>query len=412
MCRLRLITKQSESQRARKSNEVMIMASYSHQSKTTLFYSKKSIDGKYWDKKNQCIKRSYAGHSKFNLYLSKFRQKIDDIINSALADDVNPTTVYVKDIYNGRKLDTKDKKTMSFWGFTDDYIDKAQVRLSKNTIKSYKTIVKNIKGYERHARLKIDWHNIDMDFYHDYMDYYIGYKQLKVNGFGKVIKLLKTILNSATELGYNTNTIYKSKGFKVLDEKADSIYLNEDELKSIIDLDLSENKNMKRVRDLFIMGCYTGLRFSDYSQISLENIKGDFLNIKTQKTGTTVVIPLLNEVKLILDSYNGNLPKPMTNQVMNRYLKEIGQLAGITNSFNTHHTTGSGRVKQTFKKWELICTHTARRSYATNMYKRGLDPIMIMQVTGHSNEKVFLNYIKISKKENAKRMLEFLNQDK
>ena len=101
----------------------------------------------------------------------------------------------------------------------------------------------------------------------------------------------------------------------------------------------------------------------------------------------------------------------MTNQVMNRHLKQIGRLAKIDSNFDTYHTSGKGRVKQTFKKWELMHTHTARRSFATNMYKRGLDCSMIMAITGHSSEKVFLNYIKISNEENATRMLKLLNEN-
>ena len=412
MCRLRIIIKQSQSQRYGKSNEAMILFCYSHQCKTTLFYTGQNIFIKYWDKNNQCVKRAYPGHSKLNMYLSKFRHKVDDIINSALADDINPTTTYVKDMYNGRKSKLQTVKSVSFWDFVKQYMKNAKVRLSANTIKSYNTTITNMKTYERYARMKIDFHNIDMKFYYEYMDYYIGYRELKISGFGKIIKFLKIVLNSATDQGYNTNTLFKSNGFKVVTEKADNIYLTEDELHKIINLDLSNNKNLIRVRDLFYIGCYTGLRFSDYGQISTENISGDYLRVKTQKTGKSVVIPLLNEVLPVIDKYQGNLPKPMTNQVMNRHLKQIGRLAKIDSSFDTYHTSGKGRIKQTFKKWELMHTHTARRSYATNMYKRGFDCSMIMAITGHSSEKVFLNYIKISNEENATRMLKLLNQKK
>jgi integrase len=358
-----------------------------------------------WDKKNQCVKRAYPGFSRLNAYLQKCVGEIRDIINTALLDDIDPTVTYVKDIHKGRIEAKKKQRKLSFWNFTEDYIKNAEIRLSANTLRSYKTIIKNIKGYERFARIKLDWHNIDMQFYYSYMDYYLNYRSLKINGFGKVIKLLKSILNSATDQGYNTNPIYKSKEFKVMSEDTDNIYLNEDELAKIIALDLSNNKKLERVRDLFYIGCYTGLRFSDYDQISSENIKGDNLHVKTKKTGTLVIIPLMEETKSMISKYNGNLPKAYCNQVTNRYLKEIGKLAGITSDFNTYHTSGNKRVKQIHKKFELISTHTARRSFATNMYKRGLDKIMIMRITGHSSEKVFMDYIKVSKEENAKLFL-------
>ncbi|WP_407557331.1 tyrosine-type recombinase/integrase [Winogradskyella sp. 4-2091] len=403
--KINLVLKQSESQRKRKSDQRMIFVNYAYKSQNTTFFTKKNIPIKMWDKKNQCVKRAYAGHSALNAYLQKCVGDIRNIVNMAMLDDIDPTVTYVKDIHKGRVEAKKKQRKLSFWDFTETYMENAKIRLSANTLRSYKTILKNIKGYERYARIKLDWHNIDMDFYYSYMDYYLSYKALKTNGFGKVIKLLKSILNSATDQGYNTNMIYKSKAFKVISEDTDNIYLNEEELSKIIGLDLSDNKKLERVRDLFYIGCYTGLRFSDYNQITSENIKGGNLHVKTKKTGTLVVIPLLEETKSIIAKYNGNLPKAYTNQVTNRYLKQIGQLAGLTSDFNTYHTSGKGRIKQTFKKYEMISTHTARRSFATNMYKRGLDTIMIMGITGHSSEKVFMDYIKISKEENAKLFL-------
>lgn len=412
MPRTRLILKQSHAQRMSKSPESQIFVSYAHGSKTTLFYSKQNIFIKYWDKKNQCVKRAWPSSYKLNMYLSKFRQKVDEIVHSALAEDIDPSTKYVKDMYDGKKLKKTHQRSVTFWEFIDEYIDNGKVRLSPSTIKSYKTAVSNMKAYEKYSRTKLEFDNIDMKFYHDYMDFYIGFHELKISGFGKVIKFLKTVLNSATDQGYNTNTIFKSNGFRVVSERADNIYLTEDELRKIIDLDLSDNQKLVRVRDLFYLGCYTGLRFSDYHQINSENIIGDCLHVKTQKTGKDVVIPLMDEVLVVIKKYSGNLPKPMTNQVMNRYLKQIGELAGIDDAFDKYHTSGKGRVKETFKKWEQICTHTARRSFATNMYKRGLDCSMIMAVTGHTSEKVFLNYIKISNEENARRMLELINSQK
>lgn len=96
---------------------------------------------------------------------------------------------------------------------------------------------------------------------------------------------------------------------------------------------------------------------------------------------------------------------------MNRYLKELGELAEIDGDFNTYTNKGTQRLKNTFKKWEMISTHTARRSFATNMYLRKWDAISIMKITGHSSEKVFMNYIKVSQEENAKRILE-LNKNR
>ncbi|HET8885602.1 MAG TPA: site-specific integrase [Salinimicrobium sp.] len=412
MPRVSLIWRQSRSQRKNKSNEGMIFVSYTHAGKTTLFFTKKNVDRRLWDKKNQAVKRGYVGYVTCNVYLSKEKQKVEDGLNTTLMNGIEPTVTYIKDFVRGRNTYQNKVKPINFWEFVAKYMDNAEKKLKHNTIRSYKTGLNNLKKFERHKRIVLDWHNIDLDFYNDYFDYYINHLGLKLNGFGKIIKMLKSILNEATQEGYNDNKIYQSKNFKVQKENVDNIYLNEHELKAFIELDLSQNKKLEKTRDLFVIGCYTGLRFSDLAEVNYRNINGNNLRIRTQKTGSDVVIPILDEIQPIINKYNGNLPKPYTNQVMNRYLKELGEIAGMNSSFNTYNKKGGQTIKTTFKKWEMISTHTARRSFATNMYLRGYDTMMIMQITGHSSEKVFMNYIKVSQEENARRFHDLAQKNK
>jgi integrase len=168
---------------------------------------------------------------------------------------------------------------------------------------------------------------------------------------------------------------------------------------------LTKNKRLQSVRDLFLIGCYTALRYSDYSNIKPENIyttdKGIFLNIKTYKTGKTVIIPLHWIVKNILDKYKNELPRSITNQKTNDYLKELGELAGINDKVNISQNKGGVRVDITKLKYKLITTHTARRSGATNMYLSGIPVQSIMILTGHKTEKVFMSYLRFTEEDNA-----------
>ena len=412
MGRLKLILKQSDTQRKRKTSEYMIMLRYSHQAKTTYFYTGKSVNKKFWDDKNQQVKRSYIGSTKLNLVLSKFQGQIEDIINSLLMNDVNPTTSIVKDIYTGNRDECKRKKEMYFWDFVEQYKDQAKNRINPNTLRSYNNAFNNLKAFEKYSRSKLNWHSFDSQFYSDFLEYYTGYKGLGNNGFGKIIKVLKTILNDATEKGYNKNRQYKSKSFKALKEEVENIYLDENELETLLKLDLSNDRKLERVRDLFYLGCYTGLRFSDYSRLTSENIINNTIKVKTQKTGTPVIIPLLNEALYILEKYNFKLPKSYSNQKMNQYLKEIGKLAKLDQKIIKHSKSGSTKRQSVLPKHDLICTHTARRSFATNMYKRGIPTIGIMSITGHKTDKSFMKYIKISKEENANMILEKFNNKK
>jgi integrase len=155
---------------------------------------------------------------------------------------------------------------------------------------------------------------------------------------------------------------------------------------------------------LFLIGCYTGLRYSDFSIIKPEQIKDGYIELKEQtKTGNPVIIPVHATVNRILEKYNGQLPKSISNQKTNSYLKEIGRLMpSLQMNFSRAITKGGVKVMTNYQKWELLSTHTARRSFATNEYLNGTPTITIMAITGHRTEKAFLRYIKLTPKEHAK----------
>lgn len=208
---------------------------------------------------------------------------------------------------------------------------------------------------------------------------------------------------------------FQSKQFKAHKVPGFSIYLNEGEIKDLYNLDLTKTPHWERVRDLFIVGCWTGLRFSDFTAIKPENIQGELIHVKTFKTGEPVVIPIHNMVKKIMVKYSGkypnSLPPAIANQKMNAYLKEIAkQVDSLQTPVEVEGTKGGLKFTETKQKWELVTTHTARRSFATNVYKSGYDAISLMKITGHRTEKSFLLYIKVTPEENAQKLLEHWNK--
>lgn len=412
MATIKFVLSKSQHQRKIKSNLSMLMLRYTHKKAVTYFYTQKNIEEKFWDDKNQQVKRSFSGSDRLNIYLNKFKQKVEDIVNNLLIGGEEPTANYVKSIYQSDKTEVEKKKQYTFFEYAEIYISNNK-KISSSTKKSYRTVLNKLKEYEKYARVKLDWSSFDMDFYYDFFEFYTGIEGLTNNGFGKVIKNIKAIMNDATSNGYNTSFGFQHKNFKAIREDVNNIYLNEEELKEIIDLDLSGQSNLEQVRDLFIFGCYTGMRYSDFSQVKPEHIQGEIIRIKTQKTDEWVSIPLLPAVKNIMEKYKSrpnSLPKSCANQTMNRHIKEIGELAKINDSELKIRNKGKARIETLFNKYELICTHTARRSFATNMFKRGIPARVIMKITGHRTEKAFSSYIKITQDENAELMLKFLRE--
>jgi len=259
---------------------------------------------------------------------------------------------------------------------------------------------------------RIEFKNIDLDFYFETQKYFLHEKQYSNNYFGHIIKVLKVFLNDATERGYNKNLTFRSKKFKRIKEETDSIYLTREEIDRIYHLNLSnQDKSLDEARDLFIIGCFTGLRFSDMSKLHSNHfIDKQYIHIKTKKTNETVIIPLHSYVKVIRGKYSREsdkgLPKAFSNPAMNKFIKELGKLAGIDQAITVTRTKGGQRYEVTKPKYEFIVTHTARRSFATNAFLAEIPSISIMKITGHKTERAFMSYIKISQEDNARKLVE------
>ncbi len=272
-------------------------------------------------------------------------------------------------------------------------------------VREYERTFHYLKGFAEHEKRNIDFSDIVLDFYHDF----IGYLQslnLAQNTIGKKIQTLKIFLNAATDAGVNTNMAFKSHRFTAINEESESIYLNDTELATLFELDLGKDVRLERVRDLFLVGCWTGLRFSDWNKVTPSNITNGNLKLKQQKTGGAVLIPLHPTVERLINKYNGNLPEVITNQKFNEYLKEVAKLAGFTDAVYKTITKGGITRTTKYEKWERVTTHTARRSFATNLYNAGLPSITIMAMTGHRTEAAFLKYIKVTPDEHANKVRE------
>ncbi len=308
-----------------------------------------------------------------------------------------------------------EKYAVTLYSFIEDFIEQSATKLNPKTgrpvsykmRREYEATFNHLKEFVASDHWKgkpfPDFKDIDLDFYNAFTAY-LQSRDLATNTVGKKVQTLKIFLNAAKDEGYNQYDVYKSRRFVAVTENADTIALNEAELTAIEKLDLSKNLRLDRVRDLFLLGCWTGCRFSDLDQIKKENIKDGLLHIRQQKTGTKVVIPVHPVVTGIISKYNGLLPEPISNQKMNDYLKEVAALAKINETVHKQITRGGVKRSTAHPKYSLVSTHAARRSFATNLYRQGVPTLSIMSVTGHKTEKAFLRYIKVTSDEHARKL--------
>lgn len=382
-----------------------------------------------WNKETQRPKRvkSFPEHPEFKTRLDSLETKVNKILLKFQTENEEklPTPETLKEIW--KKENNKEKveevKPLNFSEYFDKFIKDLSTRVSeksgkpfsKGTIKTYvslkNVLAEFIKQDSRYK--KLDFKDFDIEFYDDFKQFLTEKKLMAVNTVGARIKNLKAVLNHAYENEVNTYLNFKKKRFKVTKEQTDAIYLSVEELNIIEQLDLSSKPHLDRVRDIFLIGCWTGVRFSDLKQIRPETIKSDsqglFIEVIAQKTGNPVVIPILPVVQRILDKYKGSLPRPISNQKMNNHLKEIGQLAGLNTQESKTITKAGQRITTTKSKFEVMTTHTARRSFCTNNYLAGVSSITIMAISGHKSEKEFLRYIKVTPREHANLIRAFWN---
>jgi integrase len=274
--------------------------------------------------------------------------------------------------------------------------------VERRTIQKYQTVLKVLREFALVYKQPVDFATIDLTFYDAFTAYLTSAKGFATNNVGKYVQTLKVFLNEATAKGINVKQDYRSRRFKVVKEDSDNVYLNEAELQLLSSLDLTKIARLERVRDLFLVGCYTGLRFSDLTNLRPEYIRNGLIRIEQLKTSDKVVIPCHPIVEAMLVKYGGLLPRSISNQKMNDYLKELCQLAGLTSLESKGMTKGGVRKVTSFEKWQMVSTHTARRSFATNMYLLGVPTITIMKITGHRTEKAFMRYIKLDEEQHAK----------
>jgi hypothetical protein len=387
----------------------------------------------YWNNKKQAFipKILYS-----EVFKEEDKQKLEnrykELKDTILLEHGKLTAPVTKDWLQGvidkfyyKEAPCNDNLTQYITRFIDEAKSGKRLANAGNTKKKYSygsiRVLTGFKlSFEMFCKAKgkqYNFNDITIDFYNDFIEFFYK-RKCGANYIGKHFKSLKTIMRQARDEGLHTNMEIERKAFKTISEEVEHIYLTEAELKALFDLNLSdfnltplqtglkpsEIKNLPVVRDVFLVGCYTAQRFSDYKRINKSMLKTSngkkYIELIQAKTGTKCIIPIRPECDAILQRYDYTLPKTFEQKV-NTGIKLIGELAKITEIIQDEKNKGGMKVQTSIKKCDLICTHTARRSGCSNMYLAGISPLDIMKISGHKTEKEFLKYIRISKEETA-----------
>lgn len=301
-----------------------------------------------------------------------------------------------------------EEKTDLVFNYIDKYIIEHEASREPGSLSVYKSVKNHLKAYQDTTRHKVTFESIDYSFFSKFQTFLINRTKIDSKGnkspmlnnttIAKALSTLKTFLSYARKEGIKVNDSYRD--FTVKREKLEVIALEQNELQSLIDFDLSNNKRLEKVRDIFVFACATGLRFSDVQQLKREHLDNDSINIVVKKTKTSLTVPLNIVSANILEKYKElNKPLPaISNQKINEYIKELCQLAEINRPIEIVRFHGKKRVTNTYPKYELISFHNARKTFVTLSLERGMSAEEVMTISGHKDYKSFKRYVNVTEK--------------
>lgn len=317
--------------------------------------------------------------------------------------------IEVIDLFHGRKEPEKLDFLIEYGNhFIERLPYKSEVKnrkmgVDKRTITKYQTIVNKLSAFQDYKKKNFLVKDVNLDFREDFLKYLLNVDKISNNTAGRYLSHVKTIVVDARKNGIKTSPqIDNFKGFEV---EADKVIFTFEEIEKIKNTHF-ENESYNLTRDWFVIGCYLGQRASDLFRITskmIESVNGfDFVSITQRKTGQFVQIPIHTEVRKILNERNGEFPPKFAENLescttlFNRYIKQVCRIAEIDDlTLGSLHDEETGRYeRKEYPKWMLASSHSCRRSFASNFYAQREYPTpLLMSVTGHTTESMFLTYI-------------------
>ena len=386
-----------------KSNHIQLVYRIDSDRKKLVIGTGLHVDERFWNKSTMRVRetKDFIEFEMYNAILDKWELSVNEVWNNYMLQSKIPSRLEMKrDVINNLKGVSKNQ-TSSFIKYFEKVIENKKLSsVTNDTVLIYENALNHVNRFRRKVMRNADleFQDLDRTFFLKFINY-LKSEKLENSTINKNIKKIRAVLNDALTQGIDVNLDYKLQECQVGYVKQPKLYLNDSEIEAIEDLKLKPDSKLDRVRDLFLIGLFTGLRYSDFSRVSQDHVREhesgiDIIRIKTKKTNAFVSIPLKKKVKEIINKYEGKPPK-FSQQKFNDYLKELCKKAEI----KTIVSRDEDGKQVNYEKWKLVSSHICRRSFATNSFKAGVPPKLVMNITGHTTIKQFMEYISIDEEE-------------
>lgn len=372
----------------------------------------------YWEDRPiyRAKRDSFETVGLFNKRLKYLQDAILNVYREFEVHGLVPTPIQIKERFDILVSSEIRKPVITLNDYILAYIDDAKSgkRLTTKRKKYRDVSTKNLTGfqvqfnnYQNSISKSLNYDQITGQFLSNFIEYFKN-KNYSQNTVSRHIKHLRMFMRSSREEGLHNNMEIDHQRFRVSQQEVEQIFLNEKELSSLLSLDLSNKQKLEIVRDVFLIGCYLAQRYSDYKTIEKKQIirlndKSKAIEIFQSKTGKRIIIPLRTEADQLLKKYEYTLPYTYEQQI-NTKIREIAKLAGIDELSETNGIVDGRLVKKKIPRYNMIKTHTARRSGCTNMYLVNIPINEIMAISGHQTVFDFMKYIRASEMQVAKKL--------
>lgn len=388
--------------------ESLILVTVSLNGKRSKFSTTQKVNPKYWNLNTQRIKTNAPNALNFNKILNTIQSKILDLhTKNFIEKDKSETSKFFNEVrrYLSGKFENSETNLTVDKAF-EKFLEIQEPKFKEGTLKAYITLRNHLKSYSIIINKKnLVFDDLDIRFFDGFMNYLkINCKQ-KTNTRSKQIKNTKAFLKFMYNRNFHTNKIFET--LEREHEKGQFVYFSEEEFNKVFNIDLSHNKNLDKSRRLFCISCLTGLRFSDVVNINFNNITNNKYNLGVVKRNTPMKIKMTNRaiayIKEYFDLYG--VGGGFTSQTTNKHLTKILMLAEIDREellFVKNHLGILEEIRKPMYKW--ITFHYGRRYFIIKCLEKGMQPLQIMDITGHEDFSVFQAYVKFSEADSVEKL--------
>ena len=429
--------------RLSKQGEAPIRCSIMIQGKRLLTTTGYSIAPECWSSDAQKVLLSAGGKPVVNFKGTKakainaYLKRIDSFFSDLENDLLNNNGVVgdIKKIFSNefgkaRRSGDSEDEPKGFFDYFDEFTSEMgkQNDWTNATHEKFHALKNHIKDFSEEPSFEL----FSEKGLTNFVEFLRNQLNMKNSTIGKQLGFLKWFLKWANAKGYNQETAYRSFSPKLKGTEKAVVFFDWDELMKIYEYKFPElgtelklkdvhgkeyakrvnleRSTLERVRDVFCFCCFTSLRYSDVANLKRANVYPDYIQITTIKTADTLKIELNKYAAAILKKYEGvsfpydKVLPVVSNQRMNEYLKEMAEIIGFNEPVTVTYYKGNLRIDETYPKWQMIGTHTGRRTFICNALMLGIAPQIVMKWTGHSDYKAMKPYIDIADRAKADAM--------